>query len=195
MLLVMSGVAGLLVGWARGGRVGNLGQLNLRFAWIVAIAAMVQIGIVFQALRASNPGLAGALLIGSYLAVLLVCWLNRAYRGLWLVGLGVLLNLLVVLPQGGLMPVTPEALHLAGRPAPSEVGGRLIISKDVVLPREVTPLWAISDRFVVPSGVPMAGVFSPGDVIIAGGLAIFLAGAMDSAAAEERRATVAISTG
>jgi hypothetical protein len=90
-----------------------------------------------------------------------------------------ILNVLAAVPHGGLMQTTPEALRGAGRPVPDVLPGPgerpYVISKDVVLPRERIPLWPLSDHFVIPRGWPFPGEFSPGDVLIAGGLAWLIA--------------------
>ena len=100
------------------------------------------------------------------------------------VGLGILLNLLAAVPQGGMMPTTPEALRLAGQPAPAVLpppsARPYVLAKDVVLGREKILLWPLSDWLVIPAGLPLAGVFSPGDVVVAAGLSWLLAGSMRS---------------
>ena len=182
MLVILSGVAvGLGLGLLDGGRPANLGRLELRHGWVFVLALLVQL---FAALRlAPDPRvplpLAGGSLWLSYLGVLAGIWLNRRLPGLLVIGLGVLLNVLATTPHGGLMPVTPEALQIAGRPVPATLppldARPYVSSKDIVLPREQVPLWPISDRFAIPRGWPLAGVFSPGDVLVALGIAWVLA--------------------
>jgi hypothetical protein len=123
--------------------------------------------------------LVGAVLLGSYLALLVVAWRNRRVGGMWVVGVGILLNTLATLPTGGLMPTTPEALAAAGRPIPGflpPAGQRPIVeAKDIVLPENQVVAWPIADRFSIPAGWPLASVFSPGDVVVSIGLAWVLA--------------------
>ena len=187
MLILLAGVvAGIGVGLWRGGRLTNLTGLRLRLGWLLVLALLVQQVAAKRLLPDPEWPLtaAGAVFLVSYLGVLVVLGLNRRLPGAWLIGLGVFLNVLATLPHGGLMPVTPEALQAAGRPVPSELPGPdarpYVISKDIVLPRDQIPFWAISDRFVVPAGWPLAGVFSPGDVGVAAGLAWLLASGMSA---------------
>lgn len=192
MLVLLSGVAaGLGLGLLRGGRLADLGRLRLQRGWVFVLALLAQAIAVRLAPNPEVPLMvAGGMLVFSYLAVLLAIWHNRWLPGLRVIGAGVLLNLAAVLPHGGLMPVTPEALRMAGRPVPDVLpppdARPYVISKDVVLPGERIPLWAISDRFVVPAGWPLAGVFSPGDGVVALGLAWLLAAGMAGGRKESR---------
>jgi hypothetical protein len=87
------------------------------------------------------------------------------------IGLGLLLNLTVILANGGYMPTSPEALQRGGYVASSPIipGTRLAKSKDIILPRAETRLWFLSDALVIPPPFPWPTVFSVGDVVIAAG--------------------------
>jgi hypothetical protein len=68
------------------------------------------------------------------------------------------------------MPVSPETVRRAGLAdlAPSLIPGmRLSGSKDIVLLREQTRLWFLSDIFVLSKPFPAASAFSVGDVVSA----------------------------
>lgn len=87
------------------------------------------------------------------------------------IGLG--LNLIVILANGGFMPLPMEtASYLLPQDffTRLESGGRLAnSSKDVLLPmREIILPW-LADRFYPPRGFPYQFVFSLGDVLIAAG--------------------------
>ncbi len=111
-------------------------------------------------------------LVVSQLLLLLFVWANRRLPGFWLLGLGLALNLLVILLNGGLMPIAPETVTYLFPEIPAEKwepGQRLGTTKDVVLPRELTRLWFLSDWLVTPKWMPYRMAFSPGDVLIAWG--------------------------
>jgi hypothetical protein len=186
-LVLVSVASGLLLGALLGGRLASLGHLELRLGWVLILAVGVQLVIAFRLARDPEIalGVVGGGLIASYLAVLGVCWFNRRLPGMWIIALGVLLNLLAAVPQGGLMATTPEALADAGRPVTSALpppGARPYVSaKDVVLPREEIPLWPLGDSLVFPRGSPLNryfSPFSPGDLVVATGLAWLLAAGM-----------------
>ncbi len=155
--------AGLLVGRLLGGRLKNLGSLRVRWA----PAAIV--GLVVQLVLFSEPGaaLAGAAAPAVYVAssalVFVVVLRNLALPGLPLVALGAASNLAAIVANGGSMPADPGAVASLGR---SDGGG---YSNSVVLPDPV--LQPLTDIFALPAWLPLANVFSIGDVAIAVGVA------------------------
>jgi hypothetical protein len=124
---------------------------------------------------------AGRLLIGGgYLAALLVLWYNRDRPWIPLVLAGTALNTLVILVNGGRMPIAPGALFGIGQ-RPLLDG----IAQEGVDPRHLlagpgTPLALLGDR--VPLHIGRFGaVASPGDLLMAAGVACFLWAAMSAA--------------
>jgi len=122
-----------------------------------------------------------SVLAGSYLCLLAMAWGNRHLPGIRLIALGVLMNFAVMVVNGGYMPVTPEALVTAGHQGlvySMESGARVANSKDVILEREETTLWWLSDVFVIPGDWPLSGSFSLGDIVIALGAFVLIQAAM-----------------
>src|SRR5262249_18365028 len=105
---------------------------------------------------------------------------NLHLRPIWLLGVGFAMNLLVILPHGGYMPITAEAYEASGQARPGDVlteGTKLSRAKDIVLPRERTCLWPVTDVLPVREPRIFRGVYSPGDLVIAAGAALLIAGA------------------
>jgi len=105
--------------------------------------------------------------------------LNWRLPGMLIALLGVTANLVVIVANSGLMPISPEALIASGRTQGMELalehpGIRLPRSKDVILAWEDTRLPWLSDMVVTPP-VPRRMVVSTGDLIIAAGLAYLTA--------------------
>lgn len=162
-------VAGLVRAWV-GKRTYRV--VDLRFPGLVLIAFIPQWFAFYQ----SRMGFgfpaewSPVLLVLSQILLLIFAWLNRKLPGFWLLGGGLLLNFLVIAANGGLMPISPEAVRQLYPNAPEsswEVGKQLGNGKDIVLPREATNLWFLSDRFLAPEWLRYSVAYSLGDVLIA----------------------------
>jgi hypothetical protein len=166
-VLVLAG-AGLL-GFVLGGSVSSLSTLPLRARWLVLVVVGAQVagGVLTSGLDSLTAYAAG--LVGSALAALGFCLRNLHVRGVPLVTLGLLLNALVVLVNGA-MPVSTAAAARAGTSTASIAAGsdpRHVIAGDA------TTLRSLGD--IVPVPLPLQPeVASPGDVLVAAGLAELL---------------------
>lgn len=141
--------------------------------WLVVVAFLPQ-WLAFHLMATARlipDGLAGLLLVLSQILLLVFVWRNRGLVSVWLMGLGVAMNLAVIVANGGLMPTFPEVVtQLApGATGAWTIGERLWLSKDVVLPASATALPWLADRFLLPDWLPWRAAFSLGDVFIAGG--------------------------
>ncbi len=172
MILAASFLAAVLIGLVRGGDLRRLGQLPLQWTGAAVLAFGVQVYLIYFP-EAVGQGLASprvVLLILSYVLLLAVAWKNRNLPGVWVMGIGFLANFSVMLLNGGYMPITPEALAQVGHARnvqSSEMGARVMATKDIVLPRDLTVAWWLADVFVLPPPFPIPSVFSPGDALIA----------------------------
>ena len=180
MILLLAVAAGLLAGLARawyGGR--PMTAPSLRLVWLVPLAFLAQ-WLAFY-LPATRPWFdddwAALALVSSQALLLVFAWFNRRRPGVWMLGLGLALNLTVIALNGGLMPISPETVtYLAPNALPHtwQLGHRLGTGKDVVLAVASTRLWWLSDHFVLPDGSPYRVAYSFGDMLIAGGAFWFL---------------------
>jgi hypothetical protein len=172
MILAAAVVSAVLIGLARGGRLRRLANLPLRWAWIALVAFGLQFYLIYFP-EPVNEGIFSTrvvVLMFSYVLLFAVVWRNRALPGFWLIGLGFLSNFAVMLLNGGYMPITAESLAQVGHSRnilSPEPGARVRATKDIVLPREQTFAWWLSDIFVLPPPFLIPRVFSLGDVFIA----------------------------
>ena len=182
MILALAVAVGLAVSLAchRSRAFRRIAAIPLRSAWLALLALALQ----WPLLRApAGPvqriGVQQALFLLSHLLLLGLVWRNRQLSGIRIVGLGVVCNLLVIAVNGGLMPITPEALvrinpgsTLAQWPISAHYG----YSKDIILLKENVRLWALSDVLVIPPPFPRPTAFSLGDLLIAVGIVVLLQG-------------------
>jgi hypothetical protein len=166
------GLAGGLI-WARAGH--HLYEIpDLSWGWLVIIAFLPQFfAFVLPATRNAFPtDWVPAALVGSQAVLLVFALVNIKRPGFWLLGLGLVLNLVVISLNGGMMPISPETiqrLYPNGSIGAWQIGQRLGLGKDIVLTISETRLWVLSDCFTLPNWFSYRVAFSLGDVLIAVG--------------------------
>ncbi len=97
----------------RGGRLSNLADIRLRMWWLLPLGFLLQAVTAVLPDEASWAPSAGVVLIlTSYVPLLALVILNRERKGMWLAGLGILMNFSVIVANGG-MPVLAEAALVA----------------------------------------------------------------------------------
>ena len=171
--MLIGGIAlGLILGLLAGGSLVNLASVQLRRIQILALAVILRFGTEFL-LNRDVPiadTLRVPLLAAAFGLLLVALWANRGYPGMSLAFIGVLFNGVVILVNGGYMPVSPAALAAMGRlPREGYSNSRLV---------EGVVLGPLTDLFAMPTWVPSANVFSVGDILIGVGAAMAVVAAM-----------------
>lgn len=160
----------LVVAVFRGGRLVNLGDIELKAWWLLFIALGLQVGTTWLPSDGSVDGMGLAMVLVSFLLLITLVWANRTKPGMWIAGVGVLMNFTVIAFNGG-MPVLSEAAWVAS--------GFTVIEPDLsssfkhVLLDETSRLTFFAD--VIPLRLVGIGeVISLGDIFLALGLGVFL---------------------
>lgn len=170
MSLVFPVLLAVGLGVALGGKLGALAELELRAPWLFLAAIALQL-VAFPVAALpwhTDYSVATVLWLVSYALLVLAAVLNRRITGVPVVALGMALNLAAILANRGTMPVRYEAMREAGRTAAVQANSTALSSPH--LP------WLI-DRWAAPDWIPLANVFSVGDVIITlGAFVVVLAG-------------------
>lgn len=181
MFLLFALICGLIMGWTRGGSLARLSQLPIRHSWLILISFLFQILIFssqFESLSRSDQ-LGAVLHIFSILLLLLAVGLNLSLNGMKILGLGILLNALVVISNGGYMPVSLDKLAQAGMAHRAELlRAKGHFFRCTALTSE-TRLPFFADVFLIPSWLPFKNVLSLGDVFIGIGVFILVIRAME----------------
>lgn len=161
---------GIAAGYLLGGRLERLGDLRFHWAWLAIGGLAVQV-VLFSAPVAAIVGEWGPpIYVASTAAVLLAVVRNWRIPGLALVALGAACNLAAITANGGVMPVSPEAVAALGVEAAEGFSNSVVMTDPALRP--------LTDIFALPSWVPLANVFSVGDVLIGLGVAVVIALAM-----------------
>jgi lipid-A-disaccharide synthase-like uncharacterized protein len=171
VILLSAIVAGMVVGLLVAWRTRTTWQPpSFKHGWLLVVGFLPQfLAFFLPATRSVFPDwLAAVSLVGSQVILLVFCLFNRNLPGIFLINIGLGLNLIVILANGGFMPLPIEtAVYLIPLEAlvKMESGSRIATgSKDVLLPTSEIILPWLSDRFFIPSG---RFVYSFGDVMIA----------------------------
>ena len=160
----------LVIAMLRGGRLTNLGDIELRSWWLLIVGFGLQAAtrLLPQENWAETAGL--LMVLGSFLLLMVLVIVNRDNPGMWLAGFGVLMNFTVISLNGG-MPVLTEAAVVASgfTIADPDIAGsfkHVVLGPDTLLP-------VLGD--LIPLRLAGHGqVISLGDVFLAVGLARFL---------------------
>jgi len=174
-------VVGVLIGAIRFRGLGYLTRLGIRRGWtFIGALALQYVSVQLIAPGAPyEPDLRGLLILLGYLGVIAGVILNWRLVPIRVLGLGFALNLLAVLPQYGYMPITVEAYQASGQVRPGDDlsdGVKLWRAKDIVLSRERTLFWPLTDTISVREPTFLRGVYSIGDLIVATGVALLASG-------------------
>jgi hypothetical protein len=168
MFVLLAIPVGIVLGLLLGGRLDRLATLQFAWPWLAIAGLVVQVLLFSPSLADRiSADVGAAIYVGSTAAVLIAVLRNLRIRGMVLVALGALSNLAAVVANGGVMPTTQAALAAAGL-APSDAFSNSAILTD---PR----LAPLTDVFAIPAGLPLANVFSIGDVLIGLGIALVVA--------------------
>lgn len=174
MLLLYAVLIGLVAGLISGGKFAALGSTHIRL-WPVALIGLMAQLLLFSSPLAAVVGPWGpSLYVVSTVLVLMALVWNLRQPGFWLIILGALANFAVIVLNGGQMPASADAWQVltgvATVPA-TDFSNSALIGPNTVLP-------FLGDVFVLPRPIPMANVFSVGDVLIGVGGAVFVFQAM-----------------
>jgi len=168
-------VLGLVAGLLTGGSIGRLASVHLRYIWLIFAALALRSGIDLAAgAGISLPdGLQILALLLAYSFLVVGLGANRTYPGILLALVGVMSNGLVILVNGGRMPIWEPSLTAAGFTA-ADVSPVL----HVILPATLDAsfffhLGPLSDVIPIPFPI-VQNVASIGDVFLSAGLAFFL---------------------
>jgi hypothetical protein len=182
MILALAVALGLIGGLARyrSRILEHIAAIPLRSAWLAILALILQWPLLHaQSGPVQSVRVQQVLFLLSHVLLLVFVWLNRRLISIQIVGLGVICNLLVIAANGGLMPITPETLTRINSGTTLDqwqADVHYAYSKDIILRRDGTRLWALADIFVIPPPFPQPVAFSVGDLLIGFGIVRLLLG-------------------
>ncbi len=142
-----------------GGRLSRLAGLRWRAWWLLPVTFAVQVAVL--EVPGLPPGAAAGVHTASYALAGVFVAVNLHVPGLWFLALGAASNGITIGLNGGTLPSTAAARESAGISTETTFVNSGSVEDPV--------LGFLGDVFAVPAALPLANVFSLGDVIIAGG--------------------------
>jgi MFS family permease len=201
-MLIGSLVLGLVLALLAGGRLDNLANVRLRLVGLLFLGLALRYATqaAIEAGNATADAYRLPLFAAGFVILLAGLWVNRDQPGLSLAFVGILLNAVAVLTNGGFMPVWQPSILAAGLPGdftastfhkivelPTTAGSEILGGLGATFLTQAGPLGD-----VIPIPVPfLRNVASIGDVFLAAGLAFFLFATTVRTPAETRRASEA----
>jgi len=173
-MLTLVVIVAVAIALMRGGHIGNLSNLPLRkIGWFIS-AFLLQILLRLLSGRVVTVKYGPLIHIISYVFIVIGLWYNWKVREVKIIGIGVLLNFIVIVANGGRMPVlinTPNLKSISLRELAALANGSNPIHS---LYNKSTRFGFLSDIFSLPAFFLYPVIFSIGDLILSVGVFILI---------------------
>ena len=115
MLYVYIIIISIIIGLLRNGKLSSLSQISLMRIELIVLACLIQGGIIFLGSKKIKFILdySSYMIIFSYIVLLLAVWYNKKLKGMKIISLGIVFNFIVIVANGGHMPVLLSSLYKA----------------------------------------------------------------------------------
>ncbi|WP_066074852.1 DUF5317 domain-containing protein [Neobacillus soli] len=166
-------IISFIIGFLRKGNLRALAKLKLKWGWIFPLLLVVEL-VVFMLQNDSEflAQVSGYIYIAVYVLGLLFLFMNRKNPGFILILIGVFLNFLVMVINGGRMPVSVEAAAVLD-PGYVEVLKDSLYAKHTMLTAS-THLGFLGDVIPISNPYPRTQIISIGDIIMNIGIFFFI---------------------
>lgn len=165
----------LVVGKLRGGKFSYLKDAEIHKWYFIVSAFLIEFIAVFLSSKGYqfvSNNIFGIHLI-SYSLLFIGTYFNAQKLSFKLVMVGIFLNFIVIMLNGGQMPVSQEAMINAGLAGDLDalINGEIITHTIIV---QDTVFKFLGDIFILPKPYPRPKVFSIGDVFLAVGIFVYI---------------------
>lgn len=109
-------IVSIIIGLLRKGNLSSLSQISLKRIELIVFACLIQGGLIFLGSKKIKFILdySSYMIIFSYIVLLLAVWYNKKLKGMKIIALGIIFNFIVIVANGGHMPVLLSSLYKAG---------------------------------------------------------------------------------
>lgn len=171
MFIIYAICIGILLGYLRGGSLMWIVNFDLNYKVLAISSLFIQILLFskFPVIDQVSPNIIAMLHILSYLLLIAFIISNIKIKGISIIGLGTLVNAMVISLNNGYMPsiLSDSEINLEVENIHNGIDANIIhITEKTVLP------W-LADIFTLPSWLPFSNAFSIGDLFIAVGTCLY----------------------
>jgi hypothetical protein len=167
MLYLYIIIISIIIGLFRNGQLSSLSQISLERIELILLACLIQAGLIFLGQKKVKFVLdySSYMIIFSYILLLLAVWYNLKLKGMKIIAIGIMLNFIVIVANGGHMPVLLNSLYKVG------LNDFAFALKDGIyvthtLIAEKTLFAFLADIIPLPFPFPDPSVVSVGDFIM-----------------------------
>jgi len=151
-MLVSSVIISIIIGYIRGGKLRRFEDITIKLWYFISVAFLIQtIAMILPRINVINFYVLHML---SYVIIMYVCFINRKIVAITIMGLGTLLNMIVIGLNSGAMPVKVPDYIIDP-----------IFDRGHSLMTEATNVSILGDIFLLDFPF-IGGVFSIGDVFL-----------------------------
>jgi len=161
-------ILSILIASIRGGKISRFADAEFkRIGWII-LSFAIRFGLSWAAGKMEIPRAAAAVIhLSAYVMVIAAVFANLRLKGMWLIGAGTALNMLVIAANGGRMPIGMDGLRRAGLdvlPSFQPVASGASYTHELV--DASTRVAFLGDVLCIPRPLWPPTVFSVGDILV-----------------------------
>jgi hypothetical protein len=179
MLYLYIIIISILIGLLRNGKLSSLSQISLERIELILLACLIQAGLIFFGEKKVKFVLdySSYMIIFSYILLLLAVWYNLKLKEMKIIALGIIFNFIVIVANGGHMPVLLNSLYKVG------LNDFALVLKEGIyvthtLITEKTLFRFLADVIPLPPPFPDPSVVSAGDILMFYGVFSLIQNAM-----------------
>jgi hypothetical protein len=175
VILVLCLLVGLALRVGSGRRLNELARVGLRGETVLLVLLVAQSLPSVLGLTGGAARVAYWVWVATFPCLVFIAWLNRKSPGMAILGLGLLLNTVVIVANGGMPVAAVVAAAAKSVPASSvEIAAADFVH---VLASSTTRLLWLADVIPLPGPSWIRSAVSAGDCLLFAGIAAFLASA------------------
>ena len=168
-------IVSIIIGFVRGGRLKKLRAANRKTIWLLAFGILIQYILIFLNSIDDTGSISSVLSYAkqaqviSYILILIGVITNFKTKSLWMVLVGILMNLFVIGVNGWKKPVLLEGLELTSNASLYEIieAGKAALYTPIT---DSTKYPILGDIIIFAKPYPISRMVSLGDLIISFGI-------------------------